>query len=174
MRRLFLIRHAKTEPAVGRDDYERVLTNRGRDDARRIAGVLAMRDMMPDLLIHSGAVRAKQTAEIFAATWPRKVDLEEEPGLYDATQATLFACARALPASRVRVAFVGHNPGIGEFATSLAASGAHSELRRMAVKFPTCAVAALDFRVRHWEEIERNSALLALFLTPLELEAGTG
>ncbi len=73
MRRLFLIRHAKAEPSVGRDDYERALTERGRDDARRVAEVLAARDMLPDILIHSGALRTKQTAEIFASEWPRRV-----------------------------------------------------------------------------------------------------
>ena len=67
MRRLFLIRHAKAEPSVGRDDYERRLTDRGRADARRVAAALAARKMLPDLLVHSGAARAKETAEIFAA-----------------------------------------------------------------------------------------------------------
>ena len=84
MRRLFLIRHAKAEPSVGRDDYERRLTDRGRADARRVAAALAARKMLPDLLVHSGAARAKETAEIFAAEWPRRVELMEETGLYDA------------------------------------------------------------------------------------------
>jgi phosphohistidine phosphatase len=43
----------------------------------------------------------------------------------------------------------------------------------MAAKFPTCGVATLDFRVRRWDDVERGSGLLALFLTPAELEAGT-
>jgi len=174
MRRLFLIRHAKAEPAVGRDDYERRLTDRGREDARRVAMALAARKMLPDVLIHSGAPRAKETAEIFAAAWPRKVELEEEPGLYDATQSMLFARARALPDSRARVGLVGHNPGLGELAVSLVGSGAYEELRRMAAKYPTSAVAALDFRVARWDEIARKSALLALYITPAELEAGAG
>jgi phosphohistidine phosphatase len=173
MRRLFLIRHAKAEPAVGRDDYDRALTARGRDDARRVASVLAEKNMLPDVLIHSGAARSKETAEIFAAQWPRKVELQEELGLYDATRDMLFQRMRALPDSRVRVAFVGHNPGLGDLAASLAGSGAHSDLRRMAAKFPTCSVAALDFRVRHWDDVERESGLLALFVTPAEHEAGT-
>jgi phosphohistidine phosphatase len=171
MRRLFLVRHAKAEPAPGRDDYDRALTGRGRDDARRVAIELAARKMLPDVLIHSGAERAKKTAEIFAAEWRREVELREEPGLYDASPEMLFDCARALPDSRVRVAFVGHNPGLGELAVALAADGPHNELRRMAAKYPTGAVAALDFRVRHWNEVERNSATLTLFLTPAELEA---
>jgi phosphohistidine phosphatase len=173
MRRLLLIRHAKAEPAVGRDDYDRALTARGRDDARRVASVLAERSMLPDVLIHSGAARSKETAEIFAAQWPSKVELQEELGLYDATGDMLFRRTRALPDSRVRVAFVGHNPGLGDLAASLAGSGAHSDLRRMAAKFPTCGVATLDFRVRRWDDVERGSGLLALFLTPAELEAGT-
>jgi phosphohistidine phosphatase len=173
MRRLFLVRHAKAEPAVGRDDYDRALIGRGRDDARRVASVLGERDMLPDVLIHSGARRAKETAEIFAAQWPREVELQEEPGLYDATLDMLFARTRALPNSRVRVAFVGHNPGLGELAATLAGSGAHSELRRLASKYPTCAVAALDFRVRRWEDVELESGLLALYLTPSELGADT-
>ena len=123
MRRLFLVRHAKAEHAVGRDDYERALTDRGREDARRVAGALAARDMMPDLLIHSGALRTKQTAEIFAGEWPRRVELEEEPGLYDATPGMLYARARALPDSHARIGLVGHNPGIGELAVSLAGVG---------------------------------------------------
>jgi len=174
MRRLFLVRHAKAEPAVGRDDYERALTGRGRADARRMALALAERKTLPDVLIHSGAERAKETAEIFAAEWKHAVELREEPGLYDAGPDTLFACARALPDSRVRVALVGHNPGLGELAVMLAGAGAHSEVRRLAAKFPTGAVAALDLRVRHWAEIAPNAGELALFLTPAELDAEAG
>jgi phosphohistidine phosphatase len=174
MRRLFLIRHAKAEPSVGRNDYERALTERGRDDARRIAEVLAARDLLPDILVHSGALRTKQTAEIFASEWPRRVQLQEEIALYDATQSMLFARARALSDAHASVGLVGHNPGIGEFAVSLAGFGAYPELRRMAAKYPTSAVAVLDFSVEVWDDIERKSALLVLFVTPSELEAGTG
>ena len=132
---------------------------------------LAARKMLPGLLTHSGAKRARETAEILAAEWPRKVELREQPELYDASPEAIFDCARALPDSSARVAFVGHNPGLGELAVALAGAGPHPELKRMAVKFPTGAVAALDFPVSHWREIERNSATLALFLTPAGLGA---
>jgi phosphohistidine phosphatase len=170
MRRLFLVRHAKAHPLVGQEDYERTLTDRGRADAKRVALALAERNMLPDLLIHSGALRAKETAEIFASEWPRGAELQEELGLYDATQSMLLERARALPNARKRVGFVGHNPGLGDLAVALAGSRTHPELRRMLAKYPTCAVAALDFAVSRWEKVERNSAVLALYLTPSELE----
>lgn len=171
MRRLFLVRHAKAEPSVGRGDYARRLTDRGRADARRIAKALAARRMLPDVLIHSGASRAKETAEIFAAAWRDKVELQQDARLYDASLATLLDRTRALGDAHKRVALVGHNPGLGELATALAGSGAEPEMRRLAAKYPTGAVAVLDFSVQRWEELERNSAMLAFYLTPAELEA---
>ena len=103
------------------------------------------------------------------------VELQEEPGLYDATRDMLFQRTRAPARTLIRPRRIssGIIPGLGDLAASLAGSGAHSELRRMAAKFPTCAVAALDFRIPSWDDIERESGLLTLFLTPAELEAGT-
>jgi phosphohistidine phosphatase len=170
MRRLFLVRHAKAEFSVGRDDYARRLTERGRTDASRVARALAARRCLPDVLIHSGAARAKETAEIFAAEWRSKVELEQDARLYDASLTTLLDRARALAEAHKRVGLVGHNPGLGELATALTGSGAEPERRRLAAKYPTGAVAVLDFSIELWEEVERNSGMLALYLTPADLE----
>jgi phosphohistidine phosphatase len=171
MRRLFLVRHAKAELSAGRDDYARKLTDRGRTDARRVASALAARGFLPDVLIHSGAARAKQTAEIFAAEWGRKVALEKDTHLYDASLAMLLDRTRALADAHRQVGLVGHNPGFGELATALAGAGAKPDVQRLAAKYPTGAVAALDFSIERWAEVERNSGMLALYLTPAELGA---
>ncbi|HEY1862540.1 MAG TPA: histidine phosphatase family protein [Roseiarcus sp.] len=171
MRRLFLVRHAKAEPSVGRDDYARKLTGRGRADARRVAKALAARHFLPDVLIHSGAARAKETAEIFVAAWRDEVKLREQAWLYDASLTTLLDHTRALGHEHKRVGLVGHNPGLGALATALTGSGAEPELRRLAAKYPTGAVAVLDFSIQRWEEVAPNAAMLALYLTPAELEA---
>jgi phosphohistidine phosphatase len=173
MRRLFLVRHAKAELSVGRDDYARKLTERGRADARRVAKTLAARRFLPDLLVHSGAARAKETAEVFAAEWRGKVALEKDGHLYDASFATLLDRTRGLADARNQVGLVGHNPGFGELATALAGTGAKADLQRLAEKYPTGAVAILDFSIDRWEEIEPNSGMLALYLTPAELQADT-
>jgi phosphohistidine phosphatase len=174
MRRLFLIRHAKAEPNVGRGDYERRLTGRGRDDAKRVAAALAARRILPDLLVHSGAARAKETAEILAAAWRGKVESQEDSRLYDASLATLLDRTRALSDERKHVGLVGHNPGLGELASALTGSGAEPEVRRLATKYPTGAVVVLDFSIKRWEEVERSLGMLALYLTPAELETDAG
>jgi phosphohistidine phosphatase len=171
MRRLFIVRHAKTELSVGRGDHARNLTERGRGDARRVAEALAARHFLPDILIHSGATRAKQTAEIFAAEWRSKVTLEEDAQLYDASLTTLLDRTRALADAHTSVGLVAHNPGLGELASTLIGSGAGPDVQRLAEKYPTCAVAILDFSIEQWVEVARNSGELALYLTPADLEA---
>jgi len=169
MRRLILIRHAKAVPATGQDDFSRALAERGRDDAKRIALFVAERGMAPDALIASSAERTRETGEILAEHWPKRVDVSEELGLYDATRYMLFERARLLSDAQPHVALVGHNPGIGDLAVFLVGTGKRHDLERMAGKFPTCAVAALDFSVAHWRDIAPHSAELALFATPGEL-----
>ena len=173
MRRLFLLRHAKAEHSIGRDDYERALTDRGRDDARRVAEALRANNLLPEILIHSGALRTKQTAEIFASGWPRRVELQEDLGLYDASDGTLFERARALDDAHASVGLVGHNPGIGNLAIALASSGSSPDLRRMAAKYPTGAASVLDFPAESWRDVQRRTAALVLFVTPAELDVDT-
>jgi phosphohistidine phosphatase len=169
MRRLILIRHAKAVPATGQDDFSRELTDRGRDDAKRIALLLAERSLTPDALIASSAERTRETAEIFAAHWPKRVDVSEELGLYDATLYMLFERVRMFADAQPHIALVGHNPGVGDLAVYLAGKGKRRDLERMAGKYPTCAAAVLDFSVSHWQDVAPRSAELALYATPGEL-----
>ena len=166
MRWLLLLRHAKAIVATGRDDHERPLVDRGRRDAARIGAFVREIDMIPDLLIDSGAVRTRQTAMIAAAAWPGDVATRVEPKLYEANWTTIQELARALPDKTQHVMLVAHNPGLADLASHLAGRGARSEMQRMAAKFPTCALAVLEFDVDRWRDVEPGGALLARFVTP--------
>ncbi len=65
MRRLLLLRHAKTEnDAPSGRDQDRRLDNRGRVDAAEIGGWIGRHPPFPDSVLVSSAVRATQTWEI--------------------------------------------------------------------------------------------------------------
>lgn len=166
MRWLLLLRHAKAVPATGHDDYERALVDRGRRDAARIGAFVAEIDMIPDLMIDSGAARTRETATIVAAKWPRQVETHAEPGLYEASWTTLQTIVRALPDNAPHAMIVAHNPGLGDLASHLAGRGARREMQRMAGKFPTSGLAILEFDIDRWRDVEPGGALLARFVTP--------
>ncbi len=91
-----------------------------------------------------------------------------EHSLYDATRAMILKLARALPDDAGVAMIVGHNPGIGDLANHLAGAGVEADRQRMAAKYPTSALAILDFPVARWEDMSLGAARLAAFLTPAE------
>jgi phosphohistidine phosphatase len=170
MRRLLLLRHAKAEASAGGEDFERALTERGRDDARRIGDLIAARGLVPDLVIYSSAERTRETAEIVAASWPKRVRSVAEDGLYEASRQFVMLKVRNAP-DRVGVAMiVGHNPAIGDLANLLTAPAAKEDRARMAASFPTCGLAVLDFSTEHWANVTPHAGRLVRFVTPADLE----
>ena len=73
------------------------------------------------------------------------------------------------------VLIVGHNPGIAECALWLArAPRSDREQHRhdaLEAKFPTAALAVLDFDIAEWRDVSPQSGHLVDFLKPKELTA---
>ena len=143
MIRLVLVRHAKSDwgdPTL--DDHDRPLNDRGIRDAPRMARKLAETDFRPEVILSSTALRARTTAEAFAAEFGVAVDLEAE--LYGAPGRILLSTAAASGARRVIV--VAHDPGM----TGLAAQLSGGEIAHM----PTCAVATFTWDEEDWDVVD--------------------
>jgi phosphohistidine phosphatase len=68
------------------------------------------------------------------------------------------------------VMLVGHNPGL-EMAATLLIGGGPARLRdRLGEKFPTAALAVIDFDDRFWSGVRQGNGRLVLFLTPGDIE----
>jgi phosphohistidine phosphatase len=89
---LFLVRHAKSSrdnPTL--PDKERPLNDRGRRDATNMDERLAKRDMKPDVILSSPAVRALATADLIAKKLDYKFeDIVADQRLYGTAPDDLF------------------------------------------------------------------------------------
>ena len=61
---------------------------------------------------------------------------------------------------------VGHNPGIHQAAADLTGTGKPEDLQLLAAKFPTAALAVIDFATEDWTEIGAHAGRLDRFITP--------
>jgi phosphohistidine phosphatase len=169
MLRLLLLRHSKAVPFVGSSDRDRALTERGKADAARLGAFIAGKEIAPQAAVHSGARRTRETLAIVLGKLQPGLQASVEPRLYEATNATFLRILRDRPDAAKVLLLVGHNPSMGEMACHLAASGDRSALAKMAAKFPTSALAVIDFDADHWDEIEEGAGRLIHFATPASL-----
>ncbi len=172
LKRLFLLRHAKAQPADGSvEDYDRTLMLSGMQDGAAMARYLRKADYRVDTIICSAAARTTQTAELVLHELTAEIDYREN--LYLADPARILAAVRAMPASVSSLMVVGHNPGLEECATLLAREPVRRKERArheaLEEKFPTCALAILDFDVGRWRDVAQNSGKLVDFVRPRDL-----
>jgi phosphohistidine phosphatase len=156
MRRLLLLRHAKTErPEPGQRDRDRKLTERGRTDAPIIGAYMAHHRLVPDLALVSPATRSEQTWALVATAFKKTPRVVKEERLYNAATGD----ARA-------VLVVGHNPGMHDLAVQLIASGDVEIREHIKEKLPTCGLVVIEFPFDDWPRLRPSSGRLERFVSP--------
>jgi len=166
MRRLMLLRHAKTErPEPGQRDRDRKLVKRGRSDAETIAGYVVHHDLIPDLALVSPARRTQETWELIANGFRKAPRHIEEERIYNASTDSLMTLIGGTRGAH-SLLIIGHNPGLYEVALLLVASGDIAMRERLAEKLPTSGLVIIDFAFDAWTKLRPQSGRLEHFVTP--------
>jgi phosphohistidine phosphatase len=163
-----LLRHAKSswdDPDL--DDADRPLADRGRRAAELIGDHMRADAIAPELVLCSPAVRARQTL-VGLGDAVGSASIEIERALYEAHEADLLSRVRKVDGGVGSVMLVGHNPSIERFALLVAAeSDLVDDVR---AKYPTGALATLQFDGGGWADLGPGKAELAAFVKPRDLD----
>jgi phosphohistidine phosphatase len=137
-----------------------------------VAEHLRRAGVRPSLILCSTSTRTRQThARIAPAFDPRPTVLFEH-GLYGASAQSLLARLRAVPERAESVMLIAHSSGVEDLTLLLARRG--ELLGAVREKFPTGALATLEF-AGAWSELgPRAGAELVAFVTPRALAGGEG
>lgn len=154
MIQLVLARHAKSDWAdEGVVDHDRPLNDRGRRDAPAVARTVLRAGVRPEIVLSSTALRARETAAVFAKAFD--ADVTERPELYLAEPATLLAAARGAGVDEIMV--VAHDPGMSALVSRLADRD---------VRMVTCAVAVFTWHDGTWDDVDAVSPDTVELFTP--------
>ncbi|MFJ8157527.1 SixA phosphatase family protein [Streptomyces sp. NPDC094468] len=166
LRRLVVLRHAKSAWPEGVPDRLRPLAARGRRDAPAAGRALADSDCLPDLVVCSTAVRTRQTWELVSGQWGTPPPVRLDGRVYAAGVPELLEVVREIPSEVETLLLVGHNPGLEELVLELAGDGLDDTLEQVRKKFPTSAIAVLAWHGRAWTALEPGAALLTEVIVP--------
>ena len=154
-------------------DHERALSKRGIKAAPRMARMMAERGYLPDLIVCSTALRTRETLRLaLPELLTHKVpNVRFDASIYEAGPQALENAVRAGPDDCSTLMLVGHNPGMQMLALLLGDGTETPVLQRLEEKFPTAALAVLDFDATDWSQIKPGRGRLVDFVTPKMLKA---
>jgi phosphohistidine phosphatase len=170
VRRLLVLRHAKSswgEPALA--DHDRPLNARGERAAALVGARLAQSPQLPDLVLCSTAVRARETAARVLAALPEPPPVRFEEVLYLADPCVWIERLQRVDDTVGCVLVVGHNPGLEDLVAALLGDAKESARRRLAHGLPTAALAELELPIATWAALERGVGRLVAFTRPRDL-----
>lgn len=159
MKKLHLIRHAKSSHNSRYADIDRPLNQRGLQACEIMAAQIAKAGCPLDPIFCSPAVRAQSTIEQISQALPeRQISWQVDNALYTFEAQDLLAWCQALEDAVNEVVMVGHNPAMTDFVSKIS--------DRTIDNLPTCGYVQLLFKNDSWQNLSTGSAKLVSFLKP--------
>ena len=161
MKTLFLLRHAKSSwKDESLPDFERPLNRRGKEATEMIGRYLRHEQIVPELIVSSPAVRARETIERVAKAAKWSVEVRYDQRIYEASGLRLLEVVSQLENDRKSALLVGHNPGLEELLMLLTGEGEG---------LATGTLVRLELKSSKWANAADKRARLAWLMKPREL-----
>ena len=156
---MYLIRHAKSSwKDIDASDFERGLTKKGIKSITTMGAYLRLRGILPDLILSSCAERAQETSDLLAEKLAYKGPVNYMKELYYTDTETLRQIITMQGSELETIFVIGHNPQITDMANSL--------IDEHISKIPAMGIAAVNFDIENWSEIESKKGKLDFFIYP--------
>jgi len=159
MKTIYLIRHAKSDWSIpGESDMERGLRKKGLKEIDTMGSYLTLRDISPDIILSSCALRAQETSNILAEKINFLGPKHYLEDLYSSSPELIKEIIMAQGDEYSKIFIVGHNQQLRELIFILSAK--HIK------KIPSLGIVAIEFDIQNWEELEQIQGKVDFFITP--------
>lgn len=160
MKQLLIVRHAKSDWGdFNLKDFDRPLNHRGHKNAPEMVERLIAKNIKPDIIVSSTALRALTTAKYFASGWKLENNqFHTDASIYEASTKTLLKVINGLENQFDSIALFGHNPGLTDLVNYLT--------DEYIANMPTCSVVMVEFPFDDWKLISSDTGKLTLFDFP--------
>ncbi|WP_290470797.1 histidine phosphatase family protein [Lacinutrix sp. MedPE-SW] len=156
VKRLYLVRHAKSSWKYDLPDFDRPLKKRGFNDAKLVSNHLKTFSLSPDLIISSGANRAKTTADIFVENLNLKsVNFIINNDVYDFSGESLLSVLKSCDKNIDKLLIFGHNYAL----TNIANTYGNTYIENIT----TSGFVEIHFNIDSWSQIKKGETKTILF-----------
>lgn len=167
IKRLIILRHAKSDWPRDVADHERPLASRGNREAPLAGLWLRENGLVPDAIVSSDAVRTRQTC-----TWVCSELGEKAPTpyldsrLYDAGPAEALTVINETEEQVRTLLVIGHMPWVQELGMRIASVDSNEDaVMSMAEKLPTLGMQVFEIP-EQWASLDGRDAEMTHFIVP--------
>ena len=148
MKRLVLIRHAKSSWEFNVNDIERPLSKRGIKDANLMTKIFKELPINVQHIYSSNSTRTLQTSEIFIENLKlSKIPFDKSIELYDFSGLKVESFIKKIDSNLNSVMIFSHNNSCTNLLEKFTGNYKH---------VPTCGILIFDFDVSLWSEINKG------------------
>ena len=151
---MLILRHAKSslkDPNIA--DHERPLDELAKKGALQMGKLIRDKNLIPDFILSSTALRAKTTTELVAEGCGYKGDIVLEQSLYKAKPKDYLTIVEEVSDRYVRVLLVGHNPVVEEAIEMFTGL--------LDITMSACALAHLKVPIEKWSDLKQEKNIRA-------------
>ena len=151
-KKLLIIRHAKAESGDFKiEDFDRPLSQTGIDEAEEMGQKLLQKNIIPDGIISSPALRAISTAQLISNECGfNQENIILELNIYEASVSQILKSINNMDNDLNFVVLFGHNPGLTMLSRDLTNADIYD--------LPTCGMVMLEFEVNDWSLVSAGTA----------------
>lgn len=167
LKRLVLLRHAKSDYPLGVSDHDRPLAARGNREAPAAGAWLRENDVVPDFIVLSDAQRTRATCAWVISELGEKAPTPYlDSRIYGASSTRLCAIINETPETVTTLMVIGHQPVLQELAMRLASVDSDEEaVYELAMDYPTLGLTVLQSE-KPWAEIDGRDMRVTNFVVP--------
>tara|TARA_B100000609_G_C17206057_1_gene431007 strand:- start:1352 stop:1840 length:489 start_codon:yes stop_codon:yes gene_type:complete len=157
LKKLIIIRHAKSDWSNNTSDLDRPISMRGVNDAKIIYKIFDSQNLQPEIIYTSIAKRAIETSKIFIerSKFLSNLDCLEVDELYDFSGNGVKSFIKNLNEKLSTVLIFTHNNSCNFLVNDFA--------NRFNLHVPTCGMLIFEFNVSLWAEIEKSDSFSFFF-----------
>ena len=156
MKKLILVRHAKSSWEYDVIDHERPLNERGVSDANMVSKALKTNHLNIDLILCSNSARTTSTANIFVNNLNlNTIPIVFEYDLYDFAGSNLVQVIKDCKSDVTNLMVFGHNHAITAFVNTYG--------DKFIDNVPTCGVTIIEFNITNWHDLNKGKTINTLF-----------
>lgn len=160
MKTLYIVRHAKSSSSNPYlTDFDRPIMEKGKEGLLRVIAFLLEKEIHPDLIISSHAVRAMQTSNVIShSLHVTSEHVFQDKSLYFGDEDNVRQIFYSLPSDIDSLMVVGHNPTMTNFVNIF--------LDEKIDWLPTSAVIALQFTTSNWLSVLNTKPEILFYIYP--------